>query len=156
MGVGSASIILVFAVLCLTVFSLITNVVARNDKALADAEAELVKGYYAGDTLAEQILAKIIEIAEERYDAGEHEEKIFTGIIENDAIPRTIFGVDIETSRDMDTFTAVVRYVCNLSDKKALYVELAFEMDSYEVRSWKMTDTDKWEFDDTLNVWLGD
>jgi len=37
-GVGSASIVLVFAILCLTIFSLITYVVAGNEKALVDAK----------------------------------------------------------------------------------------------------------------------
>ena len=48
-GVGSASIVLVFAVLCLTVFSLITLVVAGNDKVLVDAGAKLVTAYYEAD-----------------------------------------------------------------------------------------------------------
>ena len=48
-GVGTASLILVFAVLCLAVFSLITYTAAENDMTLARAEAALVKGYYEAD-----------------------------------------------------------------------------------------------------------
>jgi hypothetical protein len=46
MGIGSASLVLIFAVLCLTVFALISLSAAQNDKALADANAALVKAYY--------------------------------------------------------------------------------------------------------------
>jgi len=60
LGVGSASIILIFAVLCLTVFSLITFYVAENDKALVDAKAEAVVDFYEADAEAEKILAEIM------------------------------------------------------------------------------------------------
>lgn len=59
-GVGSASIILVFAVLCLTIFALITFSAAQNDMALARAEARLVESYYGADAEAENILAGLL------------------------------------------------------------------------------------------------
>jgi len=135
LGVGSASIVLVFAVLCLTVFSLITLVVARNDKALADAEAELVVGYYEADKQAEIILAEIIE----------------TGYI-----PESISGVEIRSGWDMDLEMDVASYVCPLSDKKELYVKVAMYDDIINILSWQMLDIGAWELDDSLNVWLGD
>ena len=45
-GIGSASVVLVFAVLCLTIFALISYTAAINDKALTEVEVRLVKGYY--------------------------------------------------------------------------------------------------------------
>ena len=134
-GVGSASIVLVFAVLCLTVFTLITFVVAGNDKALADAEAELVVGYYEADFFAEQILA---EIKEAEYP------------------PETVFGVEIGSGWSMDVYADTVYYLCPITDSKSLYVELANYGDYYDILSWRMVDTDTWEYDDSLNVWLGD
>jgi len=58
-GIGSASLTLIFAVLCLAVFSLISHTAAANDMALAKAEAALVKGYYEADALAEQLAAEV-------------------------------------------------------------------------------------------------
>jgi len=133
-GVGSASIVLVFAVLCLTVFSLITFVVAGNDKALVDAEAGLVVGYYEADALAERIVA---------------------GILASDAVPGTLYGVDIETYWDWEAGTDVAYFLCPISDRKSLFVRLALFEDSYDVLSWRMHDTDEWTFDDSLNVWQG-
>ena len=133
-GVGSASIVLVFAVLCLTVFSLITFVVAGNDKALVDTEASLVVGYYEADALAERVVA---------------------GIMASDGIPGTLYGVDIATYWDWETDTDIAYFFCPISDRRSLFVQLALFEDSYDVISWRMHDTDEWAFDDSLNVWQG-
>ena len=134
-GVGSASIVLIFAVLCLTVFSMITLVVARNDKTLADTEAKLVTGYYEADTFAERILAEIIE-------AG--------------YIPDTVQGIIINSGWDEITEREVVSYLCPVSDKKELLVKLAIDGDSVEIINWRMLDVGEWQPDDSLGVWLGD
>jgi len=134
-GIGSASIVLVFAVLCLTVFTLITFVVSANDKALVDAEARLVTGYYEADSLAEQVLAVVLS---------------------SDEIPDTIYGVDIESVWDFEYGAETVSYFCPISDIKSLYVHVAIYYDTFDVISWRMWDIDEWEFDDSLNVWTGD
>ena len=134
-GVGSASIVLVFAVLCLTIFSLITFVVAGNDKALVDAKVHLVSGYYEADALAEQILVDILKA---------------------DAVPETIRGVDIYTEWNDELETDTTYFFCSISNIKALYVNIAIRDDSFDILSWRMWDTDEWEFDDSLNVWSGD
>ena len=133
-GVGSASIVLVFAVLCLTVFSLITYVVASNDKALVEAEADLVKGYYQADALAERIVAEILD---------------------SETAPASVQGVDVETSWDSSLDAEVAEFSCPVSDKNALYVRLALHEDSYDILSWKMYNTDEWSFDDRIDVWQG-
>ena len=155
-GVGSASIILVFAVLCLTVFSLITYVVAGNDKALVDAEAGLVKGYYDADALAERVLAEIGEIIYNgHYDIDRLGEQVLLRIPETE-VPDSIGSLEIDTGRDIESGIDTVRYTCTVSEKKALVVRLAIDGGSCDILSWKMMDTDEWEFDDTLDVWLGD
>jgi len=134
-GIGSASIVLVFAVLCLSVFSLIAFVVAGNEKALVDSEAELVVKYYETDKLAEQIAADIQNA---------------------DIIPETIRDIEIKTQWDHEMEADVVYYLCPISEKKSLYVRLAVYIDSYDIMAWRMVDTDEWEYDDSLNVWQGD
>ena len=134
-GVGSASIVLVFSVLCLTVFSLITFVVAGNDKALVDAEAELITGYYEADALAMLV---------------------FSDIISANEIPPDTRGIKIETISDTDLPGTAVSYMCPVSEQKALFVNIVFYAESYRIQSWKMIDTDEWVFDDSLNVWTGE
>ena len=134
-GVGSASIVLVFAVLCLTVFSLITFVVAGNEKALIDARVDLVTGYYEADTLAEFILAEILSA---------------------DTLPEKVRGVDINKRHDDELDTETIYFFCRISDVKALYVNLLIHDDSMDILNWQMYDTDDWMFDDSLNVWTGE
>jgi len=140
-GVGSASIVLVFAVLCLTVFSLITFVVAGNDKNLVDAKAALVTGYYEADALAELIYSDILAAADGSDSAP---------------IPDTIHGVQLNRGFSERFNTETIYFFCDISDAKALYVNLAVHNDSFDILSWRMYDKDEWESNDTTNVWTGD
>ena len=133
-GVGSASIVLVFAVLCLTVFSLITLIVANNDKALVDAQSKLVVGYYGADTLAEYIVAEVVQA---------------------ETIPASVRGIDIHTELDIASGTEIAYFFCPISEQKELYVRLAIHENTYDILSWRMWDTDDWVFDDGLDVWEG-
>ena len=133
-GVGSASIVLVFAVLCLTIFSLITFVVAGNERALVDAKVSLVSGYYEADALAELVL---------------------TDILAADSVPDSSNGVNIYSQWDEELGADTVYFYCDISDIKSLYVNLALSDDSFDILSWRMRDTDEWVFDDSLNVWSG-
>jgi len=133
-GVGSASIVLVFAVLCLTIFALITFVVAGNERALVDAKVSLVSGYYEADALAELVLFDILAA---------------------DSVPDSSHGVNIYTGRDEELGIDTVYFYCDISSIKSLYVNLALRDDSFDILSWSMRDTDEWVFDDSLNVWSG-
>jgi len=134
-GVGSASIVLMFAILCLTIFSLITFVVAVNEKNLIDVKVNLVTGYYEADTLAEHILADILAA---------------------ETIPDSIRGVNIYSGWDDDRGVETKYFFCHISDIKALYVNLTVKDGSFDILSWRMYDTDDWEYDDSLNVWTGE
>ena len=57
--VGGSSLLVIFAVLTLTIFSLLTISTVQADSRLADAAAQAVSGYYEADTQAESILAQL-------------------------------------------------------------------------------------------------
>lgn len=57
--VGGSSLIVMFAVLCLTVFALLGLSTAQANMRLSDAAADAVTGYYEADCAAEAILAEI-------------------------------------------------------------------------------------------------
>ncbi|MEG1658165.1 MAG: hypothetical protein RR288_03820 [Oscillibacter sp.] len=58
-AVGGSSLLVIFAVLCLTVFALLSLSTVRASTRLSQASAEAVSAYYAADTQAESILAQI-------------------------------------------------------------------------------------------------
>ena len=134
-GIGSASMVLVFAVLCLTVFTLISYTAAGNDKALADVETGLVKNYYEADTLAECILAELLAA--------------------DTPGPDSIRGVEITTQWDLELAAETAEFSCFVSEKKELYVKVAFYGDSYDILSWRMRNIEEWLIDDDLPVWPG-
>ena len=55
--VGGSSLLVIFAVLCLTVFALLAISTVQADKRLADASINAVSEYYEADCKAEKILA---------------------------------------------------------------------------------------------------
>ena len=57
--IGGSSLLVVFAILCLTVFALLGFSTVLADKRLSDASANAVINYYAADLQAEMILAQL-------------------------------------------------------------------------------------------------
>ena len=57
--VGGSSLLVIFAVLCLTVFALLGFSTVQADMRLSDASAEAVSEYYQAELQAETILAEI-------------------------------------------------------------------------------------------------
>ena len=144
-GVGSASIVLVFAVLCLTVFSLITFVVASNDMALTQAEVNLVVGYYEADTLAELILADLLAELGTARNLGSPAR----------VMPSEIRGVEIHRGWSDYLATESIYFYTRISDIKALYVHVALLENSFYILSWRMSSIDEWEHNPGLDVWAG-
>lgn len=58
-AVGGASLLVVFAVLCLTVFALLSLTTIRADERLSEASAKAVSDYYAADFEAERVFAEL-------------------------------------------------------------------------------------------------
>lgn len=56
-ALGGSSLLAVFAVLCLTLFALLSLSAVRAEARLGDAAEEAVRSYYAADVQAEEILA---------------------------------------------------------------------------------------------------
>lgn len=71
---GGVSLLVVFAVLCLTVFALLSLATVQADVRLAEASARSVKAYYAADCRAQELLARLKngEFPEDVYLEGEH------------------------------------------------------------------------------------
>ncbi len=57
--VGGSSLLVMFAVLCLTVFALLSLSTVQADGRLSDASAQAVEDYFEADCRAEEILAEL-------------------------------------------------------------------------------------------------
>ena len=57
--VGGASLLVIFAVLCLSVFTVLSVSTVQADQALRSRSADAVEGYYRADCAAEETLARL-------------------------------------------------------------------------------------------------
>ena len=126
-AVGGSSLLVIFAVLCLTVFALLGLSTVRADGRLSDASAKAVSAYYEADCQAEAILARL--------RAGDLPE-----------------GVEETVTPEGRTCA----YTCPISDTQTLAVEVRLEDTSYTVLRWQAVSTADWEADETLDLWDGD
>ena len=58
-AIGSSALLVIFAVLCLTVFALLGLSTAQKGQRLSQISAQAVSDYYAADAKAEEILAQL-------------------------------------------------------------------------------------------------
>jgi len=57
--IGGSSLLVIFPVLCLTVFAMLSLSTAQADKRLADTSIQAVADYYEADSRAEEILSRL-------------------------------------------------------------------------------------------------
>ncbi len=132
-AVGGVSLLVVFAVLCLTVFALLALATVQADVRLADASAQAVADYYAADCRAQELLARLRR--------GERPE-----------------GVEILERREEEAYIA--RYAVPISDTQELQVEVELTEEPGDRRRWRVirwqaVPSVVWEGDETLEVWDG-
>ncbi|MCI8573671.1 MAG: hypothetical protein HFF89_04485 [Oscillibacter sp.] len=127
-AVGGVSLLVVFAVLCLTVFALLSLTTVQADVRLADASAQAAADYYAADLEAQTILARLRN--------GERPEGVtFTG-----------------------SGLLRAEYTCRISDTQELQVSVILQGISgreYVIERWQAVPSAEWESDESLDLWDG-
>ena len=124
--VGGSSLLVIFAVLCLVIFALLSLSTVSADMRLAEKSRTFVTEYYAADSKAEQVLAQL--------RAGETPEGVKTK----------------ETGEG-----TLCRYQCEISSQQSLAVEALVTEDSYEILRWQVISTAEFKTDNTIKVWDG-
>jgi len=128
-GVGGASIVMVFSVLCLTIFAVLSLVTARNAWALSTRAADAVAGYYAADSLAVEI-----------YDV----------LRASETMPESVLGVAVRrVSGDC------MRYLVPIDENQALCVLLRREGEDLRILEWSVQNSGEWNPHDRILVWDG-
>ena len=128
-AIGGTSLLVVFAVLCLTVFALLSLTTVQADVRLADASVKAIEDYYAADYQAQEILARL----------------------RNGEIPD---GVDVAGATA--SYACPISDTQELQVEVLLdYLLLDTETDSYTVLRWQAVPTGEWEGNESLNLWDG-
>ena len=123
--VGGASLLVVFAVLCLTVFALLSLSTVRANGRLSETSAQAVADYYAADCAAQEILARL--------RAGEEPE-----------------GVEFRGFGEL-----YASYACPISDQQELRVEVVLRDGGYTVLRWQAAPVSEWGGNETVDLWNG-
>lgn len=132
-GIGGASLLLIFSVLCLTVFSLLTLSATMRERTLTEKRRAAVEAYYAADGAAAEVAAALLE-------GGR------TG-----AVPSTVGGTAIE-----DEGGGVYAYLCPIDGRRAISVRLMLSDGGIGILSWRTTEIADWTPDESLSVWEGE
>lgn len=130
---GGSSLLVVFAVLALTVFALLSLSTVRANVRLGDAAAEAVTSYYAADVKAQEILARL--------RGGETPEDV---------------ELEISIAHYPDHVEYTYAYAVSVSDTQELQAEVLVNGEDYEVLRWQVTQVGEWEIDESLNLWDGE
>ena len=127
-AVGGSSLLVIFAVLCLTVFALLTLSTAAADSRLSQDAADAVEAYYQADSQAEALWARLRD--------GEQPEKV-SEITE-------------------ETGSTVYKYTVPISQEQELQVCLRLKDGTWTVVQWQAVSTADWQADEDLTVWGGE
>lgn len=125
--VGGSSLLIIFAVLCLTVLAMLSLTTAQNNDRLSRASADSVAAYYAADAQAEEILTRL--------HRGE-----------------TPDGVTVGT----DGAGTLCEYAVPISGTQELSVCVRLEGADWKVLRWKAVSMADWTPDDSMEVWNGE
>ena len=135
---GGASIIMVFAVLCLTIFAVLTLLTADSERKISESYEKSVADYYRADTEATafaSILAKALKTdGIDGFHSAAAEVGAQPAAMDADGAPT------VEKSFPID-------------GNQALRVVIAADGGSIRVDSWQVVFTGEWVPDDGLNLW---
>lgn len=144
-NIGTSSLILIFIILCLTIFGLLSLSSAGSDWKLAQKNAQSIKGYYEADSQAVEFAAMVEKellecaLAASTEEAYWHMIKDRLGDYYNEA------ANTIQTDMDM------------LYGQK-LHVELEInreEAAGYRILAWNVYQSEDYEIDRSMPVWSG-
>ena len=133
---GAVSLVMIFCVLCLAVFAVLTLATADRERNLAQLTAQSAAAYYEADRQAVEIVAALRENRE----------------LTTDIPVEHIFSTDLDGQTESASFTVPI------GEEQGLNVEVMLrDVDgSFRILRWQTAYTGGWETDDTLELWSGD
>ncbi len=151
LGIGISSILLIFVILCLLTFAVLSLVSANADYKLVKKNTAHAHEVYEAENLANELMDKIDSILESTYQSADSSDYL-EQVQQNLAV---LDGVSFP-SKDQ------VAYEIEVNEHQTLQVVLLlnFEIKNgdsfYQIETWKLTNTQTWEADDNLPVYTGD
>lgn len=143
-SIGASSLILIFIVLCMATFGLLSLSSAQGDLKLARRNADAVKGYYEADNKGQQWLKGVDEVLMEEMGKGQDS---------------TQCSLEIKDRLGdlYDRETGLISTDIPMDRGRSLRIELVLMCGEkrYEVKSWYVYNSEEYEIDTSMPVWGG-
>lgn len=157
-GIGTTSIVLIFVMLCMLTFSVLSLATAQADLRLSRKSAKRTTAYYDAENRANDILLSVIDCINTYLPASSETSAAPAGETSADAFFTAVRG-DLEGT-DGISFTddSHLKYDVALADEQILCVsiELSYEGFSdgqhYRILSWNTESTHEWNNETPLPV----
>ena len=134
MNVGLLTIVVLFTVLCLTIFAVLCLSTALSEEKLAAAYARSVENYYAADLQAQEIAQQFVGLeAEEAQTLAE--------------------ALELESAR-LEAGLEIC-YSVPVDEVQELYVALLLTDSGLQRSCWQLVESAEWEPDYGQNIWDG-
>lgn len=145
LGVGYVSVMIIFAIICLTIFAVLSFRAASSNDAFNERSGEYLKQYYAADSLAKEKLARLNDIAYKaaKSDFFEDSFEMSAGEIEGVSLSKSPRGCE-------------AKYSVVINDRQELVVIVDFSAaGGYNIIRWQSRVISSEESDSHPNVWDG-
>ena len=138
-NIGSASIIMVFSVVCLTVFAVLSLVTANSEYNLAVKSTDVIKNYYAADAAANEKLAELKSAADS-----------------NDTAALNSKAKELDINCEDKPEGIAVNFSQKVSDSQELLVDAVYQNGEYKINEWRLSPTKDWKPDEGMQFWDGE
>lgn len=144
MGVGYVSVMLIFAVICLTIFAVLSFKAANSTDKFNERSGEFLRQYYAADTAAKETLSKLNDCA---FNAR-------AGLFFEEAFEEYASEVEgVSLKQTADGFSA--SYYVAINERQELAVSVMFDNNGYTIERWQSRSIFEENSGSHLGVWDG-
>ena len=138
-SVGSVSLLVIFLVLCMSIFAVLSLTTAKSELRLAEKSAQAVAGYYMADLACMEKMEQLQEMV----DQGATASDLIRAAEGFGGAARLVNGA------------LRIEYAQQIMPGQELQAVFAAENGKVSVLSWRAIDVGPWEPDFTLNLWGG-
>lgn len=136
MSIGTPSIVVVFAIFCLVIFSLLSRSLATDELKLAEKTAQATKDYYNAESRAFERVNGLKALVSNEAELLRFAESQGIAAYEDEGVLHLSFTEEIDQSR-------------------VLSVALSLLSGELSVDTWQVVNTGAWEPDFGVDIWLG-
>lgn len=143
-SIGASSLILIFIVLCMATFGLLSLSSAQGDLKLAMRNAQAVERFYEAEAAGQRWMKEVDRVLME--EMGEGKDSTQCSLLIKERLG------DI-----YDRETGLITADIPMDSGRSLHIELALMcgLERYEINSWYVYQSDEYEIDSAMPVWGG-